>query len=189
MKTIEIEAKYELLNDENTKKRLVERLNEEGKKISDNQFQKDTYYVPKHNNFLNETPISKWLRVRETENNASVNYKDWSSKETGKNNQITCKELETTILEPEIMHKIFLELEFKEIAVVEKRRSAWEYKNIIISIDTIENLGTFIELEFKTNEFETEKESLEYIEKIIDELSIEKGKIINKGYPQLVLGI
>ena len=37
-------------------------------------------------------------------------------------------------------------LDFKQIIVAEKTRNSFEYNNIIISIDSIENLGDFIEL-------------------------------------------
>lgn len=78
-------------------------------------------------------------------------------------------------------------LDFKQIIVVEKTRNSFEYNNIVISIDSIENLGDFIELEFKTNLYDNENESMKYIMDTVEELNIKVGEQIFAGYPQLVL--
>ena len=78
-------------------------------------------------------------------------------------------------------------LDFKQIIVAEKTRNSFEYNNIIISIDSIENLGEFIELEFKTNLYDNEDESMKYIMDTIEELGINVGKQIFARYPQLVM--
>lgn len=78
-------------------------------------------------------------------------------------------------------------LDFKQIIVVEKTRNSFEYNNIVISIDSIENLGDFIELEFKTNLYDSEDESMKYIMNTIKELNIKVGEQIFAGYPQLVM--
>ena len=78
-------------------------------------------------------------------------------------------------------------LDFKQIIVVEKKRSSFEYNNIIISIDSIENLGDFIELEFKTNLYDNENDSLKYIMNTIETLNIKVGEQIFSGYPQLIM--
>ena len=85
------------------------------------------------------------------------------------------------------MLEILKMLDFKEIIVVEKTRNSFEYNDIIFSIDTIKDLGNFIELEFKTNKFETEEKSLEYIKDNLNTLKIEVGNQIFAGYPQLVM--
>ena len=78
-------------------------------------------------------------------------------------------------------------LDFKQIIVAEKTRNSFEYNNIIISIDSIENLGEFIELEFKTNLYDNEDDSMKYIMDTIEELGINVGKQIFARYPQLVM--
>lgn len=77
-------------------------------------------------------------------------------------------------------------LDFKQIIVVEKTRNLFEYNNII-SIDSIENLGDFTELEFKTNLYDNEDESMKYIMDTLEALGINVGKQIFAGYPQLVM--
>ena len=180
-KRIEIEAKFPLLN----KEIAVEKLEKNGNKIENNNIQKDIYYTPYHENFLEAKPISEWLRIRNTDSEKTINYKNWSN--NGKNNKISCKEIEIGIDDYNGMIELLNALDFKQTIVVEKVRNSWEYNGIIISIDTINNLGDFIELEFKTNLYDNEEDSLKYIKETINELKIEVGEQIFAGYPQLVM--
>lgn len=180
-KRIEIEAKFPLINKEDT---LV-KLKKLGKKVEENNYQKDIYYTPAHENFLEKRPISEWLRVRDTKKEKTINYKNWGNRDG--NNKISCKEIEVGIDDYNGMLEMLNALDFKQIIVVEKTRNSFEYNNIIISIDSIENLGDFIELEFKTNLYDNEDESMKYIMDTIEELGINVGKQIFAGYPQLVM--
>ena len=78
-------------------------------------------------------------------------------------------------------------MDFRKIIVVNKTRSSYLYKGIILSIDTIVNLGDFIELEYSNNIYDSEEESLNYIKEVLTELNIEIGNQIFAGYPQLIL--
>lgn len=180
-KRIEIEAKFPLLN----KDLAIQKLNTVGEKTETNNLQKDVYYTPAHKNFLDAKPISEWLRLRKTASEITINYKNWGNHNG--NNKISCKEIEVGIDDLNGMLQIFEALELKEIIVVEKNRNSWKYKDIIISIDEITNLGDYIELEFASNLFEDENESLEYIKDVIKELGINVGEQIFAGYPQLVM--
>lgn len=181
-KRIEIEAKYSLKNINQTK----ELLENKGKKIEKDIIQLDTYYTPAHENFLDKTPISEWLRLRKTKEEITINYKNWNNNNNN-NNKITCKELEVALDDYNGMEQILEALDFKKIICVNKVRNTWEYKNIKISVDEIKDLGNFIELEFKTNIYNNEEESMKFLESVINELNIEVGTQIHKGYPQLLM--
>ena len=129
--------------------------------------------------------ISEWLRVRDTKEEKTINYKNFGNHDG--NNKISCKEIEVGIDDYNGMLEMLNALDFKQIIVVEKTRNSFEYNNIIISIDSIENLGDFIELEFKTNLYDNEDESMNYIMHTIEELGIKVGNQIFAGYPQLVM--
>lgn len=180
-KRIEIEAKFPLYN----KKETIFKLKELGKTIEENNYQKDIYYTPAHENFLKKKPISEWLRIRNTKEEKTINYKNWSN--SNGNNKISCKEIEIEIDDYNGMIEMLNALDFKQIIVVEKTRNSFEYNNIVISIDSIENLGDFIELEFKTNLYDNENESMKYIMDTIEELNVKVGEQIFAGYPQLVM--
>lgn len=180
-KRIEVEAKFPLHNKEFT----TNQLNSLGIITETNNIQKDIYYTPAHENFLEKNPISEWLRVRNTNEETTINYKNWTN--NGKNNKISCKEVEIGIDDYNGMIEMLEALDFKKIIVVEKIRNTWEYNNIMISLDTINDLGNFIELEFKTNLFDNEEDSLNYLKNAIQELGIEVGEQIFAGYPQLLM--
>lgn len=180
-KRIEIEAKFPLYN----KKETLSKLKKISKTIEENNYQKDIYYTPAHKNFLEKTPISEWFRIRDTKKEKTINYKNWSN--ANKNNKISCKEIEIGIDDYNGMIEILKALDFNQIIVVEKTRNSFEYNNIIISIDSIENLDDFIELEFKTNLYDNEDESMKYIIDTLKELNIKVGEQIFAGYPQLIM--
>lgn len=180
-KRIEIEAKFPLLNPDET----IKKLNTVGKKTESNIIQNDTYYTPTHKNFLEAKPITEWLRIRKTNTDQTINYKNFS--QNGKINKMSCKEIEVGIDDESGIKEILKGLDFKPIIIVEKTRNTWEYKNILISLDIVKNLGNYIELELKSNDFENEEESQNYITEIIEELNIKVGKQIFAGYPQLVM--
>lgn len=180
-KRIEIEAKFPLYN----KKETISKLKEIGKIVEKNNYQKDIYYTPAHENFIEKNPVAEWFRIRNTKEETTINYKNWSNNNS--NNKISCKEIEIGIDDYTGMIEMLNALDFKQIIVVEKTRNSFEYNNIIISIDSIKDLGDFIELEFKTNLYNNESESMTYILNIIEKLDIQIGEQIFAGYPQLVM--
>lgn len=180
-KRIEIEAKFPLYN----KEKILNKLKKQAEVVEKNNYQKDIYYTPAHENFLEKEPISEWLRIRDTKEEKTINYKNWSN--NNGNNKISCKEIEIGIDDYNGMIEMLEVLDFKSVIIVEKTRNSFEYNNIIISIDSIENLGDFIELEFKTNLYKNEDDSMNYIMDTIKKLGIEVGNQIFAGYPQLVM--
>jgi adenylate cyclase class 2 len=179
LKNIEVELKFPLMNHEE----LAESLNTIAKK-QEATSQKDTYYIPKHRNFLEKTPISEWLRIREEKDKITVNYKNWHDAPGGKT--ISCDEFETGIDNAEIMKNIFRVLDFKEIIIVEKTRNTWHYKDVLISIDMVEGLGNFIELE-ANGSFPDIQKAKDHLYRILNEINAKVGEQDHKGYPHLVL--
>ena len=76
-------------------------------------------------------------------------------------------------------------LDFKELVVLEKSRSSWNYKNVEISVDEVTGLGYFIELEAKN--FNSIEEAKEHLYNILNELNIRIGEQHFKGYPHPLL--
>lgn len=174
-KQTEIELKFPLLNPEE----LIQRLNKIAKPEQQNLFQKDTYFVPAHRNFLAKEKVNEWLRIRETKNKITLNYKNWYP------DGIHCKEFETNIEDVVALKKIFESLDFKEIVVVEKLRSIWIYKGVEIAIDEVKDLGSFIELESKIDlDFEDVKKLLY---SMLEELKVEVGAQDFRGYPYMLI--
>ena len=142
-KRIEIEAKFELLNVKELLKRL-EKLDKDNnaKLVEKDEIQKDTYFTPNDRNFLDKRPVSEWLRIREEKGKYSITYKNWA-KEDGKNAKFKCREVGTNVDDIEAIKEIFDVLKVRKLVVVEKNRTSYLYKDIIISVDIIEKLRKF----------------------------------------------
>jgi adenylate cyclase class 2 len=177
---IEVELKFELKNPEeivNELKKKAEFLGEET--------QKDTYYIPFHRNFIKQTPVSEWLRLREVKNKASINYKKWHFIDDKKS--ISCDEFESIVENSNEIKNIFKHLDIKELIIVEKTRKNWKYKNAIISIDHVNELGDYIEIEIMKDSKDELAKANEEINEIAGELKANLGNQDNEGYPFMLL--
>jgi len=172
MEFTEVELKYPLKNPDKT----ISWLDAYAKK-SGEKYQKDTYYIPAHRDFTKMTPISEWLRLRESEKN-TINYKHWHNKVT--NDANSCDEYQCEV-DIKVMTKILEALDFQKIVVVEKNRQTWRYKKAEIAIDKVTGLGDFIELEAK--EFSDIEQAKEHLFKLIEEIDADIGELDTKGYP------
>ena len=142
-KRIEIEAKFELLNVKELLK-ILERLEKynNAKLVEKDEMQKDTYFTPNDRNFLDKRPVAEWLRTREEKGQYSITYKNWA-KEDGEKAKFKCREVETNVDDIDAIREIFDVLKVRELVVVEKISTSYLYKDIIISIDIVENLRKF----------------------------------------------
>ncbi len=180
LKHIEVELKFPLLNH----KELIEKLNSIAKLEKQGDFQKDTYYNPAHRNFLGNKPVSEWLRLRESKKGFTLNYKKWHNEDGNKT--VFCDEFETKIENIEAFKKLFESLNFKELIVVEKNRTVWDYKNTEIAIDEVKELGNFIEIEANAD-FNSIEEAKQHLYFILKEIRAEVGEQDFEGYPFLLL--
>ena len=142
-KRIEIEAKFELLNVKELLKILEELEKDNNAKLVErDEMQKDTYFTPNDRNFLDKRPVAEWLRTREEKGKYSITYKNWA-KEDGENAKFKCREVETNVDDIEAIREILAVLKVRELVAVEKIRTSYLYKDIIISIDIVEKLRKF----------------------------------------------
>lgn len=183
MEKIEIELKLSLKNTAE----LIKRLTEIAEFLGEYN-EKDTYYVPPHRNFVKNNPIFEWLRIREFDkdgkNISILNYKNFGKDK--KEDTIACKELETEFGNSETLKKIFDYLDISKVILVKKNRKNYKYKDVVISIDSVEGLGEFIEIEFE-GLTENEEKAREYLEMMLKEIGANTGEPIFKGYPHLLL--
>lgn len=184
MKHVEIEQKFQLIS---PAEELKATLTERGAKQGEESRQIDTYYNAPHKDFLAGDVISEWLRVREEgEGKASLNFKRWYPLE--EKIKTHCDEFESPITEPEAVTKLLAALDFKQLVTVDKVREEWMCDGVAVAFDTVADLGTFIEFEFK-GEAETIEDGIAQLEAFIAGLGIELGDRINAGYPHLALGL
>ena len=142
-KDIEIEIKLPLKNPQAVK----QFLNQNAKLMAENMYQKDSYYVPIHRDFLAVKYPFEWLRLRKSPQGMFITYKHYFPENAKKTDY--CDEFEAKIDNFEAMEKMFSSLDFKIVARVEKLRTTWMFESVEIAIDKVTDLGSYIELEAK----------------------------------------
>jgi adenylate cyclase class 2 len=111
------------------------------------EIQSDTYFAAPHRDFAK---TDEALRIRSLDGQSVVTYKGPKLDKVSK----TREEFETPIDEV-IFTKILHALGFKEAGVVRKTREVYEAEEINVSLDSVESLGEFLEVEIMA---ESEKE-------------------------------
>ncbi|MBQ6143077.1 MAG: class IV adenylate cyclase [Clostridia bacterium] len=176
----EIEIRHELLN----KDQVICFLNKNGIKAFKSNRQIDTYYDNPANSFFKDPEhVNDWVRIREENGRFTFNYKHWLPE--GAEIRTYCEETEYAMNSKEELNKILKKLnfsgEFVPFVVVNKFRQSFMYKDCEISIDEIEGLGNFIEIEYKgTNNNIDEVRNL--LNKTLIEIGANIGPADNKGY-------
>jgi len=176
----EIELKFLLPNAESVIEKLNLLATFEGE-----EHQIDRYYTPVHRDFLAEKPVSEWLRIRESEGKCFLTYKNFHKKEMGPK-AIHCDEYETEIGNAEQLKLVFSAIDITEMVVVDKLRKIFTYKKAEISVDYVEELGYFLEIEAMKG-FASIDEAREYLHDLLQELEIDVGEQDFEGYPYLLL--
>lgn len=175
----EIEIKVKVENVES----LISFLKNNGKFIKEER-QVDEYFSPAHRNFLDIRPVKEWLRLREENGKFSLNYKNWHFDTEGKGS--SCDEFETSFEKIEQVRKMFDTLNFHSLTKVDKTRKSWNYKNYEISVDSVANLGNFVEIEFNGMADDHKKITDEMVQ-FLKEMNVGKIQRNFQGYPFLLL--
>lgn len=181
MKDIEIEIQ---VNVENSKS-LINFL-EKNADFQKENHQIDEYFSPTHRNFIGVRPVKEWLRLRDSSGKYSINYKNWYFDENGKSHH--CDEYETKIEDFTQLKKILDVLNFKPLVKVDKVRKVWTHKDYEIAVDSVKDLGDFVEIEYIGKEEKVDPKKI--TEEMVNFLkSVGCGQIRRNyvGYPFLLL--
>jgi adenylate cyclase, class 2 len=182
MEYVEVEQKYALPETD----RLVARLMEIGATRHADIRQVDSYYNAPHRDFLAPESVSEWLRIRDEGGHGSLNYKRWHPLDAVVKTH--CDEYETPIADLEALRRTLRALDFAPIVVVDKVRQEWRVGDeVIVAVDTVAGLGSFVEFEFH-GDAATVGEAIERLAKHIADLGVPLGDRLNLGYPHLLLG-
>lgn len=183
MKFIEIEQKYQVADPDKLRAVLTERGGKPGAAVR----QIDTYYNAPHRDFLEGPVVTEWLRIRQTDHGASLNFKKWYLGEDGKATH--CDEYETEVADPEAVRLTLAALEFTQMVKVDKTREEWTLPSgqVLVAFDTLDGVGEFVEFEFKGDAGSIEA-AIDELTAFIHSLDIQLGDRIHRGYPHMLLG-
>ncbi|KAF5069451.1 class IV adenylate cyclase [Methanobacterium aggregans] len=148
------------------------KLNEIRAEMIGLEHQKDVYFNAPDRDFA-ETDEA--LRIREIPDTSGkriiLTYKGAKMDEVSK----TRKEIEVDVSDTENMASILENLGFRAAATVEKKRIIYKFKESIISLDEVLNVGKFIEIEREAREGEDFSQARDEIFELFKKLGIEDG--------------
>lgn len=133
----EIEVKAKLQNPDAVRQALTAR----GCVFSEPITQHDTVFIGPDVSYEQKKPGSIYLRVRETPKGAT-----FTMKQTIKN-ELDCAEAETAIADPEAMKQALSTMGYTHAVTVQKSRQTCSCDGYTICLDTVVDLGDFIEVE------------------------------------------
>lgn len=142
--------------------------------------QTDTYYNSQYRDF---GKTDEALRIRVQDGKSSLTYKGPKMDRVSK----TRKEFQVGINDADGMGKILTSLGFFPVATVAKKRKNYRLGDFFISIDKVQNLGNFMEIEVQTEDSRKYQEKVESIFKLAEKLGITKEATIRQSYLEMLL--
>ena len=159
-----------------------EKLNKTGKYIKTRK-QIDKYFIPPEENFFEKNPPIEYLRIRFEKDGNHLNYSFLNFDKNG--DLISTDEYETLIREPKVVEEILKKIRLIQVVTVKKIRKYFDCGNFEITIDQVEGLGNFMEIEAK-NLLGTPLETKKKCKKFLKELEIEYEIKKEMGYPRML---
>jgi adenylate cyclase class 2 len=176
MREIEIKLKVANLDD------LTQKLAERGCVLSAPVSQHDTIYSRGGTNeeFTSAKEGDIIMRIRRAEGIAEFNLKQQKSSESDN------LEYETEIKDPEATHQILLALGYKPEIEVKKIRRKGKIGAFEICLDTVEQLGDFVELEKLTDDDANPDVVREELFAVLESLGLSRADEETRGYDTLL---
>lgn len=126
---------------------VAERLDELGADQVDTVIQEDTYYDAPHRDFAETDEAVRVRReTRRGETTAKVTYKGPLLEAESKSRE----EFETAVGDGDDVDAIFQHLGFEPAATVRKNRRVYEVRAFHVTLDAVDDVGEFVEVEAET---------------------------------------
>lgn len=161
---IEVEVKAKIDSFEE----MENKLSEIGAVKSKKEFQEDIYFASPIVDFAQ---TDEALRIRTTNNDIFITYKGPKLNSQAK----TRKEVEMNIESAEKAKDIFEEIGFKEVRTVRKNRQYYTYENFEISLDDVEGLKPYMEIEISLEDGDSYDNAQKSIFELFEKLGITDG--------------
>ena len=147
----EVEVKAKLKN----RQEVIKKLEDFGCKFGEELHQVDHIFIPE--NLVFPPPIgTAVLRVRNQDEKYFLTLK---ISQSGRQDSI---ERELQISDGKMMVEIIKLLKYEEVTIVDKKRTKTKYKDMVIELDEVKDLGEFIEVEkIVTNENPEERKNIQ----------------------------
>jgi adenylate cyclase, class 2 len=151
---------------------VEDKLNKLGAFKKNEEYQEDTYFNAPHRDFAQ---TDEALRIRKTCDNDGertfITYKGAKIDKVSK----TRKEIEVDVGDPLKVANIFKSLGFWPVAIVKKNRVSYIFNELIITLDEVQGVGSFVEIEKEAEEDEDFQDALNEIFRFYEKIGIKKG--------------
>ncbi|MCD5425283.1 MAG: class IV adenylate cyclase [Methanosarcinaceae archaeon] len=169
---IEVEIKAKI-SDANEIRKIITKL---GAAFKSKEIESDVYYNAPHKDFA-ETDEA--LRIR-TSSDISMTYKGPKIDSVSKSRE----EIYIILNDAKNADLMLKALGFKETATVRKMREIYTIDEITISIDAVDGIGEFIEIEILSDDYQN---SLDKVFGMLELLGLKRENTIRESYLELVL--
>jgi adenylate cyclase class 2 len=141
--------------------------------------QRDVYFTAPHRDFAS---TDEALRVRRENGETRITYKGPKMDDETK----TREEHETTVGDAEEARAVFESLGFEEFGTVEKERQVYELEGTTVTLDEVEGLGEFVEVERDIDdEADIEEPSAEVLG-VLGRLGLDADDSVRDSYLELL---
>ncbi|MFM5883047.1 MULTISPECIES: class IV adenylate cyclase [Methanobrevibacter] len=165
---IEVEVKAKITSFSEMEKKL-ENI---GATKSKKEFQEDIYF---NSPIVNFAESDEALRIRTTKENDNVDiFITYKGPKIDKKSK-TRKEIEMKIEDAEKCSDIFEAIGFRKVRTVRKNRQYYTYENFEISLDDIEGLDPYMEIEIGLKDGEDYSKAQKSIFDLFEKLNITEG--------------
>ena len=162
---------------------VADRLDDVGATQTGDVVQVDTYYDAPHRDFAETDEALRVRReTRAGETEARLTYKGPLVEAESK----TREEFETAVDDGETADTIFEKLGFTPAATVEKDRQFYRYDGYTVTLDGVEGVGEFVEVETETDE-EGVEAAREGASAVLRELGLDPEDQIRTSYLGMLL--
>jgi adenylate cyclase class 2 len=163
---VEVKAKIDSFDE------MEKRLDEIGAVKAKKEFQEDIYFASPIVDFAK---TDEALRIRTTKENDGVNiFITYKGPKIDKKSK-TRKEIEMGIDDAQKCLDIFEAIGFEKVRAVRKNRQYYNYENFEISLDDIEGLDPYMEIEIALNDGEDYSDAQNSIFQLFEKLGITDG--------------
>ena len=157
---------------------IQEKLTDLGAERTGVEFNEDIYLNHPNRDFR---LTDEALRIRKVNSKTELTYKGPKINDKSK----TREEINAEISEENILD-IFYKLDFTVGGRVNKNREKWKFNDIAISLDDVEKLGSFVELEILSRSEDRIDEMITQLYDLASELGLDPEQQITKSYLELL---
>lgn len=124
----------------------------------------------------------KYLRVRSSDDGNSICFKNWTSNNASNASELYCYDVEIPIADSKPYILFFEALGFTDKTIIKKIRQSYVYGDFAISIDTTQDLGTFVEFEIKKRRHKNPEDEYKKIQEFIKAVGLKRFTIQKHGF-------